>query len=71
MPFDYPTFRLRRIKMQGFNVGQWSDRWFEGIHQMRDWIIEVFAPQITVDVLHNNIFCAGKTEGTRNGRGRI
>jgi hypothetical protein len=43
VPFDYPTFRIKHIKMEGFNVGQWNKRWFEGLDQLRDWILEVRA----------------------------
>jgi len=39
-PFDYPNFRVRQIKLEGFNVKRWENRWFEGIHQIRDWILE-------------------------------
>jgi prostaglandin reductase 1 len=40
VPFDYPTLRLRGVRLEGFQVIQWSDRWFEGLHQIRDWIVE-------------------------------
>jgi len=39
VPFDYPTFRMKRVKMEGFQVNQWHDRWFEGLNQLRDWIV--------------------------------
>jgi len=40
-PFDYPQFRTRQIKLEGFNVsGRWPNQWFDGIEQMRDWILE-------------------------------
>jgi len=40
VPFDYITFRIKHVKMEGFNVGRWTNRWFEGLHQIRDWILE-------------------------------
>jgi len=40
VPFDYPTFRIRGVKMEGFQVGHFSDRWCEGLNQLRDWIVE-------------------------------
>ncbi|CAL8112743.1 unnamed protein product [Orchesella dallaii] len=40
VPFDYPTFRVRKVVMEGFQVNQWNDRWFEGLNQIRDWVLE-------------------------------
>jgi prostaglandin reductase 1 len=39
-PFDYPNFRNTQIKLEGFNVRRWQNQWFEGIHQIRDWILD-------------------------------
>lgn len=30
----------QQLKMEGFKSWRWADRWFEGIAQMRDWILE-------------------------------
>jgi prostaglandin reductase 1 len=34
------TMILKQLKMEGFVVYRWSDRWMEGINQLMNWIIE-------------------------------
>lgn len=41
VPFDYPVFRFNQMKLEGFNVRRWASNWFDGINQIRDWILEV------------------------------
>lgn len=40
VPFDYPLFRFNQMKLEGFNVRRWTNCWFDGINQIRDWILE-------------------------------
>lgn len=41
VPFDYPLFRFNQMRMEGFNVRRWANNWFDGINQIRDWVLEV------------------------------
>lgn len=41
VPFDYPLFRFNQMKLEGFNVRRWANTWFDGINQIRNWILEV------------------------------
>lgn len=50
VPFDYATFRIKQVRMEGFQVSQWDDRWFEGLNQIRDWIVEVISNNIRIFV---------------------
>lgn len=36
------TFIFKQLKMEGFLVHRWLDRWMEGLSQMAKWIQEVF-----------------------------
>jgi len=38
--FDYTKMIYNNIKMEGLHVLRWRSRWFEGINQIRDWILE-------------------------------
>lgn len=40
VPFDYASLIYKNIKMEGFMVMRWAKEWLEGIHQLRDWIVE-------------------------------
>ncbi|OXA64243.1 prostaglandin reductase 1 [Folsomia candida] len=40
VPFDYGTMIYKQIKMEGFMVVRWWQEWFQGVSQLRDWIIE-------------------------------
>jgi len=40
VPFDYWSLIYKNLKMEGFMVMRWQKEWLEGIHQLRDWIIE-------------------------------
>jgi prostaglandin reductase 1 len=40
VPFDYPSLRMRGVRLEGFHVLKWDKRWFEGLNQIRDWIVE-------------------------------
>jgi NADPH-dependent curcumin reductase CurA len=31
----------KQLKMEGFLYHRWLNRWFEGVHQMLQWIKEV------------------------------
>lgn len=31
----------KQLRVEGFLVGRWSDRWMEGINQMKEWIVQV------------------------------
>ena len=33
----------KQLKMEGFLYHRWLNRWFEGVHQMLQWIKEVYA----------------------------
>ena len=35
------AFVAKQLKMEGFLVYRWADRWWEGLHQMAQWIKEV------------------------------
>ncbi|XP_063235322.1 prostaglandin reductase 1-like [Bacillus rossius redtenbacheri] len=35
-----PAFASKQLKMEGFLVTRWSDRWMEGINQLLKWIVE-------------------------------
>lgn len=37
---DQRTILFKQLKIQGFLVTRWYDRWMEGIHQMLKWIKE-------------------------------
>ena len=36
----HKTFMMRQLKMQGFIVWHWSDRWMEAIERNKNWIDE-------------------------------
>ncbi|XP_063699876.1 prostaglandin reductase 1-like [Culicoides brevitarsis] len=40
VPAPQPMFVFKQLKMEGFVVTRWSDRWMEGIHQMGEWVKE-------------------------------
>ena len=40
-PCAEPTFIFKQLKMEGFLVSRWMDRWLEGLSQMMKWIQEV------------------------------
>lgn len=40
VPPCQPSFVFNQLKMEGFLVWKWSDRWLEGITQMTKWIQE-------------------------------
>uniref|UniRef100_A0A336LLS4 Prostaglandin reductase 1 n=1 Tax=Culicoides sonorensis TaxID=179676 RepID=A0A336LLS4_CULSO len=40
VPAVQPMFVFKQLKMEGFIVSRWLDRWMEGIMQMADWIKE-------------------------------
>lgn len=40
VPFDYAVFRFNQLKLEGFNVRRWTNTWFDGINQIRDWILD-------------------------------
>lgn len=42
------TFVAKQLKMEGFLVQRWSNRWMEGLTQMTKWIQEV---EITVTII--------------------
>ncbi|XP_068085740.1 prostaglandin reductase 1-like [Anabrus simplex] len=37
-PVVQPYLVFKELKMEGFVVHRWLDRWMEGIHQMKDWV---------------------------------
>jgi prostaglandin reductase 1 len=39
-PIDYGKIRGQRLKLEGMNVQYWQNQWFDGINQVRDWILE-------------------------------
>lgn len=38
VPILQPAFIFKQLKMEGFIVTRWWDRWFEGISQLKEWI---------------------------------
>jgi prostaglandin reductase 1 len=40
VPFDYAALIYKNIKMEGFMVLRFAKEWYDGISQLRDWIIE-------------------------------
>lgn len=40
VPILQPLFVFKQLKMEGFIVSRWMDRWFEGINQMKTWTDE-------------------------------
>jgi prostaglandin reductase 1 len=40
VPVDYLTLIYKQVRMEGFIVTRWSKQWFDGLNQMRDWILE-------------------------------
>lgn len=40
VPAVQPAFVFKQLKMEGFIVSRWLDRWMEGILQMAEWIKE-------------------------------
>jgi prostaglandin reductase 1 len=41
VPIDYTNFIYNELRMEGIHVLRWRNEWFEGINQLRDWILEV------------------------------
>jgi prostaglandin reductase 1 len=41
IPMDYFSLIYKNIRMEGFMVLRWSKEWFDGVNQIRDWIIDV------------------------------
>jgi len=41
VPMDYVSLVYKSIKMDGFLVSDYYKEWYTGLHQMRDWILEV------------------------------
>jgi prostaglandin reductase 1 len=40
VPLDYMSLIYKQIRMEGFMVMRWKSEWFDGLNQMRDWILE-------------------------------
>lgn len=40
VPILQPTFVFRQLKMEGFIVSRWADKWFQGITQLKKWTDE-------------------------------
>ena len=40
-PCAEPMFVFKQLKMEGFLVHRWMNRWMEGLNQMLTWINEV------------------------------
>jgi len=40
VPILQPSFVLKQLKMEGFIINRWIDRWMEGVTQMYSWIKE-------------------------------
>jgi hypothetical protein len=38
---DYGALIYKNIRMEGFMVMRWKNEWFDGINQLRDWVLEV------------------------------
>lgn len=38
LPILQPTFVFKQLRMEGFIVARWNDRWMEGITEMYGWI---------------------------------
>ena len=67
-----PEFHEKKLQLKPLNTLNYADRWFEGINQIRDWILEVrfictknykiFASYITVALpeFHNWFSFQGK-----------
>lgn len=69
VPILQPHFIMKRLKMEGFLVYTWADKWIDGITQMKNWsdegklkyretITNGFEniPQALVDMLHGKNF---------------
>lgn len=69
VPILQPTFISKQLKMEGFIVTRWWDKWFDGIAQIKEWIDEgkiqyretitngfESAPQALIDVLEGRNF---------------
>lgn len=65
LPVMQPLFVLKQLKMEGFHVTRYTDRWFEGLTQLKKWTeegkikyyettVEGFekTPQAFIDVLN-------------------
>lgn len=39
-PYNEGTMIWKQLRVEGFLVGRWSDRWMEGINQMKEWIVQ-------------------------------
>lgn len=39
-PIIQPTIVFNQLKVEGFSVRRWTDRWMEGIEQNLEWINE-------------------------------
>jgi len=40
VPLDYGSLIYKQIRMEGFMVLRWQSEWFQGLEQLRDWILE-------------------------------
>lgn len=38
VPILQPNFVFNQLRMEGFIVSRWSNRWIEGILQMKQWV---------------------------------
>lgn len=47
-PCCEPAFVFKQLKMEGFLVHRWTNRWMEGCSQMLKWIQEVSVKNLTV-----------------------
>ncbi|KAG0725612.1 Prostaglandin reductase 1 [Chionoecetes opilio] len=39
-PFSEATVIWKQLRFEGFIVTRWNDRWMEGIHQLKAWIVQ-------------------------------
>ncbi|OXA43828.1 hypothetical protein Fcan01_21632 [Folsomia candida] len=46
-PFRLCNHDLQAIKVEGFMVVRWWQEWFEGVIQLRDWILENYREAVT------------------------
>jgi prostaglandin reductase 1 len=66
-----PALVFKQLKMEGFVVNRWSDRWFEGIEKNLTWIREgKLRYKETVTVGFENMFQAfnGMLKGENFGK---
>ena len=52
-PGAEPELVFQQLKMEGFLVQRWTNRWLEGLNQMLQWIDEVLDPAAKICRVEN------------------